>query len=484
MKQFCLKNHQTQQIFAALILTGILSLGAGITVVNSASANSPKNPQSVADVKQRNRTLPPSVINAVRRQIARTYRIPPDQLKVVSYTQQNWSDSCLGLGRPNEACGQVIIENGWRVVMSYDRQTWIVRTDATGRIVRLEGQGNPRNSNLPNSVSNAVLRSAAGQLGVPTSQLRIIEAQEQTWPDRCLGIPNPVELCASALTPGWRVMVEGQQQRLVYHSDRMGSQIRLNQSASKGSRIRPNETPSNIGSTNLPLSVTNAVLRDAYQRSGLPLSQLRIVESRQIQGSSSCLGLPPSPGQRGCTKDLRPLWQVTVEAREQRLVYHTTMDGSRIRLNEQASNIWGGGTNQGNSGGVIMPNSELPPPLSKGIVFRAIESGGIAGITTETVLTQDGRVIRRYTNRQVMAPVQMHQISRQEMQAFMQLLKRQDFAQFDRFAYPAPRGAADYMTVTLTSEAGTTSYADMGQDSLPEALQVVVQAWQQIAIRR
>lgn len=649
MKLFRPKSRQTQQIFTALILTSILSLGAGTTVVNPVSANSLGNSQGVAGLKQRNREIPRSVVNAVRREIARTYRVPPGQLKVVGATPQTWSDSCLGLGGPAESCAQILIENGWRVVMSNGAQTWATRTDGTGRLVRLESQKQPRNNRnntqLPNSVTNAVLRTAAGQLGVPRSQLQIIEAEQQTWSDRCLGLGSPVELCESALTPGWRVVVGGQQQRLVYHTDDTGSILRLNQSVG------------GVGDVSLPQSVVNIVLQTASQDTGLRPSDLRIVQSQQIQGSSSCLGMSSRSGE-ACTRDLATLWQVTVEAGQQRLVYHTTMNGSRIRLNEQASNTgngnvprsvadtvlqfaaqdWGlsssqlritqaqpqtwpdsclglprptercmgtptpgwqvtvegrqrtqvyrtddsgsrirseamlgqlpvegnlpnavaqavlkdasrqpnvyrglrivqaeqqnwpdgclglaergvfctqaivpgwrvlledegqtfvyrtnasgsvvkleNGAAQGNTGAVPMPDSEYPEPLGRGVVFRAIEGGGFTGRTTETLLTNDGRVIRRLMDSRMNAPAEMYQISRQEVQQFQQLLERRNFAQFDRLVYPAPRGAADFITVTLTSQRGTTSYADMGQERLPESLQAVVQAWRQIANRR
>jgi hypothetical protein len=125
------------------------------------------------------------------------------------------------------------------------------------------------------------------------------------------------------------VVVEGQQQRLVYHTDATGSLLRLNQSAN------------GVGDANVPQSVVDAVLKAASQDTGLRPSALRIVQSQQIQGSSSCLGMSSRSGE-ACTRDLASLWQVTVEAGQQRLVYHTTMNGSRIRLNEQASNIGNG----------------------------------------------------------------------------------------------------------------------------------------------
>jgi hypothetical protein len=86
----------------------------------------------------------------------------------------------------------------------------------------------------------------------------------------------------------------------------------------------------------LPDKVASAVLVQASQRTGLPISQLRIKEFKHIEGSSSCLGMAPPPGE-ACTADLAPLLQVTVGGGYQHLVYHTSIDGTQIKLNQSAS---------------------------------------------------------------------------------------------------------------------------------------------------
>jgi hypothetical protein len=79
---------------------------------------------------------------------------------------------------------------------------------------------------------------------------------------------------------------------------------------------------------------------------------------------------------------------------------------------------------------------------------------------------------------------QISRISRQEVRQFQRLLEQQQFSQFDRLSYPAPSGAADFFTVTLTSQSGTTRYGDIVQDELPESLRSVILAWNQIVSRR
>lgn len=768
MQQFFKTNRQSQQMVAALVLTSILSLGTSLTFVDAAAANSVGKFQGITNLKQsRTNQLPNSVINAIRRDIASRTQSPRGQWRVVDYSQQSWPDGCLGLSQPDEFCTQIFIENGWRVVMSNGRQLVTYRTDATGRIVRMEdedssgnsgtpdrndlprsvnravlqnasqrtglrpaqlrivqserrewpdgclGLGRPdfgcmavivpgwqvmvesgqqrlvyrtnesgsqvvldeqastigdadfpdeadlpssvtnavlrtasqatglrpselrivdtqqiqgsssclgipprpgeactedlarlwqvtvaarqqrlvyhtdlrgsrirlneaasnindNNAGLPNAIANTVLQEASRQLRLPTSRLRIAQAQQQTWTNSCLDLQTPVERCMGVMTPGWRVIVTGGPIPLIYHTDDNGSRIRLNkglgdmgdmggtdlpqpvanavlEAASdrtglriselriiksqqfvgsssclglparpgegctkdlvplwqvtvlargqqplvyhtdmNGSRIRLNEAASNLGDTNVPDSVANAVLQAASQRTGLRPSELRIVKSQQIQGSSSCLGVPTRPDE-ACTRDNAPIWQVTVLARgQQPLVYHSNLEGTRIRLNETASGIGNGNVpdivDRGVLQGVPIASSELPPPLPQNAIFRVITSGGFAGRTEETILLNNGQMIKRsVTPNGAGSTPTVTSVSPERLQQFKRLLAQQPMDKYYGLNYPAPRGAADYMSVTLTSNEGTIRYADMVQGQLPKPLQIVMLTWNLMA---
>jgi hypothetical protein len=383
------------------------------------------------------------------------------ELRIIK-SEQITTDGCLSLPRPGEACTR-IAQQTWEVTVDAGKQRLVYRSNQNGSQIRLnEAASNISDTNLPQSIGNAVLRFAAKDLGVSASQLRITKAEQQTWGDSCLGLPRPTERCMGTPTPGWRVAVESQQRVQVYRTD------------TTGERIRAEEVAQQPQDGNLPASVSRAVLQDAATRTNLSTSGLRIVQSERRDWPDGCLGLP-APGQ-GCTMAVVSGWRVTVEGGRQTLVYRTNETGSLVKLE--------GGGFQGNSGAIQIPRSELPPSLAEGVVFRAISSGGFTGGGSETVLMNDGRVIRQFTNRMIKLPAQMHQISRQEVRQFQQLLEQEKFSQFNQLGYPAPRGAADYITVTLTSQSSTTRYADMGSDRLPEPLRVVIESWSQIANRR
>jgi hypothetical protein len=527
-----------------------------MSLVDAASAATAGRPQSATElVKQRQNRgdrLPNSVVNAIRRDISRNTNIPRGQLRAVDYSRQSWPNSCLGLAKAGEACAEIFIENGWRVIMSNGKRQWVYRSDNRGDIVRAESITNPNNSNLPNSVKTAVLQLASEHYRVPTSQIRIATAQQETWADGCLGLPSPVERCAGVLTPGWRVTVEvSGQQTNVYRTNNDGSQIRTDATADlpprtdrlpnsvaraaiaaaqrelgvppaqlyilqteqqqwpngclglarsgegctqaivPGWRVtvngnsqtlvyRTNKDGSAVMRENaddrlpsgetLPDSVRQAVLQKARSRSTLPNPDLQVVQSEQKQWTDGCLGLGGIS--ELCLQAIVPGWRVTVTDGQQTQVYRTNNDGSTIRLEEADAT-------PENSDVVPISDSELPPPLPRNTVFRAITTGGIAGQTVETRLLADGQVIQTLIVRNgSTVPPRISRISRQQVRQFQQLL-RQQFSQFDRLSYPASTGA-DFFTITLTSQGGTTRYAETEINRLPQPLQEVIQSWNRI----
>ncbi len=81
----------------------------------------------------------PDIINkAVVDAAAQKLGVDSSQLKVVQALQQEWSDSCLGLGGPAESCLQAITP-GWLVVLADEEENvYIYRTDKTGSGVRFD----------------------------------------------------------------------------------------------------------------------------------------------------------------------------------------------------------------------------------------------------------------------------------------------------------------------------------------------------------
>jgi hypothetical protein len=78
----------------------------------------------------------PEAVLAAINSFAQAQGIDINQVQVISFEQAEWQDSCLGLGRADESCAQVITP-GFKVVLEVDGVQYEVRTDETGANVRI-----------------------------------------------------------------------------------------------------------------------------------------------------------------------------------------------------------------------------------------------------------------------------------------------------------------------------------------------------------
>lgn len=128
---------------------------------------------------------------------------------------------------------------------------------------------------------------------------------------------------------------------------------------------------------------------------------------------------------------------------------------------------------------VKIPENQLSP-LDKDVIFREISSGGIAGLTYQTTLLSDGLLVQVRIGDANDSERRVKRVPMTEVRKFAKLLKRNNIAKFKNLSYPAPRGAADFITYTLTSQKGTFQYNDISQNGIPNQLKTVVSAWNQL----
>lgn len=124
--------------------------------------------------------------------------------------------------------------------------------DATGASVNLSLErsnevlkDNVKTNRLPRPVVNAVLRDLASRQGIFSSQLQIIDYNQQTWRNGCLELPQPDEICTQALVPGWRIVVSNGKQNWIYHTNNNGRSLRL-ASANTPSENLPGKLPTSV----------------------------------------------------------------------------------------------------------------------------------------------------------------------------------------------------------------------------------------------
>jgi hypothetical protein len=172
-------------------------------------------------------TMPPEMVpervsDRVLEQASDDLDVPKDELSILRVNQETWSDGCLGLGQPNELCLQALVP-GWQLEVVYNDQSDFYRSDDYGDVIRRSMLEN----NLPPSIADQVIDMASSESGIPANQFMVTSAEPRVW-DGCLGIAEPGTVCTQIAIFGWRAVVEGNGETLVYHTDMTGSDIRLN----------------------------------------------------------------------------------------------------------------------------------------------------------------------------------------------------------------------------------------------------------------
>ena len=66
----------------------------------------------------------------------------------------------------------------------------------------------------------------ARKLNVKASEIKLVSIEAVSWPDSCLGLPGPEEMCAEMITDGYRVVLSVKGQNYTLHTDQTGQNIR------------------------------------------------------------------------------------------------------------------------------------------------------------------------------------------------------------------------------------------------------------------
>ncbi|WP_427160313.1 S-layer homology domain-containing protein [Aliinostoc sp. HNIBRCY26] len=86
---------------------------------------------------------------------------------------------------------------------------------------------------LPEPIKIAVLQDISQRTGIEVSQLQIIQSQQQSWSNSCLGLTIADTNCTEAEVRGWQVVVLKDQQVWVYRTDESGTLAKLDEDATQ-----------------------------------------------------------------------------------------------------------------------------------------------------------------------------------------------------------------------------------------------------------
>lgn len=177
--------------------------------------------------------LPVAVRDLIKADLASQLGIPTTDFTIGQYSQETFSDSCLGLGGPAESCLAALTE-GWQVevINAQTGEQYVYRSDLSGNQVRQMTS----ESSLPTAVRDHVFETAASDGLNPSLSLGIITAESRVW-NGCYGLAAVDKVCTTVAIPGWRVVISDGQQYWIYHASVTDLPPRLNEAASGGTAI-------------------------------------------------------------------------------------------------------------------------------------------------------------------------------------------------------------------------------------------------------
>jgi hypothetical protein len=79
---------------------------------------------------------------------------------------------------------------------------------------------------LPPDVALNVQNFISESMAVPLEGIEITSVEQMDWPDGCLGLPEGDEACVEAITPGWLLTFNIDNQEYKYRVDQTGTVIR------------------------------------------------------------------------------------------------------------------------------------------------------------------------------------------------------------------------------------------------------------------
>jgi putative hemolysin len=99
-------------------------------------------------------------------------------------------------------------------------------TPAGAAATATPGQNTTIDPALQKKIVGAAQTRLARKLNLKASEIKLVSIEPVSWPDSCLGLPGPEEMCAEMITDGYRVVLSVNGQNYTFHTDQTGQNIR------------------------------------------------------------------------------------------------------------------------------------------------------------------------------------------------------------------------------------------------------------------
>ena len=247
----------------------------------------------------------------------------------------------------------------------------------------------------------------AEYLDISPDDLELEQIEDAQWPNACLGLAEPGEMCAEVITPGFLITFTGEGEPYQVRTDQSGNVVRVEAASAEptGDQLPP------------PVALARATLA---RELGVAVETIEILSFEQQEWSDSCLGLG-GPAE-SCLTVITPGWQVMLGAEGQVYEVRTDMSGESVRI-------------AGPQG--ERPAGQIPGPELEGAVLFYQRSGGIAGDLLTVRVYPDGAVERVAGPPEPDTPVEMTPVDPATVETLLADLEAAGFFELERSYLPA-----------------------------------------------
>ena len=235
------------------------------------------------------------------------------EITVVSTEEVEWGDTSLGCPHPDEMYAQMITP-GYLIVLESGGNTYDFHsgTDPEGPLIQCTEDGTPALSGtievvtqmdagvaLPRLIERAI-EDLVQATSAAADEIAVVSTEEVEWSDTSLGCPQPDEMYAQMITPGYLIVLEGGGNAYEYHSgtDPEGPLVQC-------ADDEPTEDETQSGADVASASDAQAeplarliqrAIADLVQTTSAAADEITVVNTEEVEWSDTSLGCPQPDG--------------------------------------------------------------------------------------------------------------------------------------------------------------------------------------------
>ena len=142
---------------------------------------------------------------------------------------------------------------------------------------------------LPTDVQALATRARedlARRTGLRLEAIRLVSVESIKWPDASLGCPQPDQMYAQVITPGFRAVLKAAGQVYTYHADRRDRLILCKEEPISSGSTSPDPVEPGLE------GLANRAREDLARRLSIPVEQIEVLESKSVVWPDGGLGCP------------------------------------------------------------------------------------------------------------------------------------------------------------------------------------------------